>query len=394
MSKKNFLILCFLLLWCLIAPSSALAELNWGETKNGLELVDIAQEIDLSEMNEMLNELDKDAQEVLSGFSLSKIFEDLKEGKFFVTTEDLGKKILKGIFKEVVTNGPLVVKLLLLAVLCAIINQLQSAFKGSVSKVAQMLTYLVLVGLALTSFRIALEVGNEAIMRMVSFMQVALPIIYTILIALGNLTSAALFKPIVLGSLVFLVSVIRAVVLPLFFFGIVLRLFNNISEHFKLDKLASLLEFAGKFSIGAVMTIFIGIMTVQGVTGGVTDGVALRTLKYSADLIPIVGKLFKDAVELVVSSGIILKNALGLISLLAIIVIVLAPIIKILAMMFTFKITAALIEPLGEQKLANCLQDMSKGLLYIFVAVASVGIMFFMAVTIIVGAGNVAVMFR
>jgi stage III sporulation protein AE len=122
--------------------------------------------------------------------------------------------------------------------------------------------------------------------------------------------------------------------------------------------------------------------------------VALRTFKYSADLIPIVGKLFKDAVELVVSSGIILKNALGLISLLAIIVIVLAPIIKILAMMFTFKITAALIEPLGEKKLANCLQDMSKGLLYIFVAVASVGIMFFMAVTIIVGAGNVAVMFR
>jgi stage III sporulation protein AE len=393
LSKKT-LILCFLLLWCLIAPSSALAELNWGETENGLELVDIAQEIDLSEMNEMLNELDKDAQEVLSGFSLSKIFEDLKEGKFFVTTEDLGKKILKGILKEVVTNGPLVVKLLLLAVLCAIINQLQSAFKGSVSKVAQMLTYLVLVGLALTSFRIALEVGNEAIMRMVSFMQVALPIIYTILIALGNLTSAALFKPIVLGSLVFFVSVIRAVVLPLFFFGIVLRLFNNISEHFKLDKLASLLEFAGKFSIGAVMTIFIGIMTVQGVTGGVTDGVALRTFKYSADLIPIVGKLFKDAVELVVSSGIILKNALGLISLLAIIVIVLAPIIKILAMMFTFKITAALIEPLGEKKLANCLQDMSKGLLYIFVAVASVGIMFFMAVTIIVGAGNVAVMFR
>jgi stage III sporulation protein AE len=266
LSKKT-LILCFLLLWCLIAPSSALAELNWGETENGLELVDIAQEIDLSEMNEMLNELDKDAQEVLSGFSLSKIFEDLKEGKFFVTTEDLGKKILKGILKEVVTNGPLVVKLLLLAVLCAIINQLQSAFKGSVSKVAQMLTYLVLVGLALTSFRIALEVGNEAIMRMVSFMQVALPIIYTILIALGNLTSAALFKPIVLGSLVFFVSVIRAVVLPLFFFGIVLRLFNNISEHFKLDKLASLLEFAGKFSIGAVMTIFIGIMTVQGLQG-------------------------------------------------------------------------------------------------------------------------------
>jgi stage III sporulation protein AE len=63
-------------------------------------------------------------------------------------------------------------------------------------------------------------------------------------------------------------------------------------------------------------------------------------------------------------------------------------------MMFTFKISSALVEPLGEQELAESLQDMSKGLLFIFVAVASVGIMFFMAIAIIVGAGNLAVMLR
>ena len=126
---------------------------------------------------------------------------------------------------------------------------------------------------------------------------------------------------------------------------------------------------------------------------GVTDGY-LRTAKYSADLIPVVGKFFKDAVELVVSSGLLLKSSLGIVSLLAIIIITLSPIVKIIAMMFTFKISAALVEPLGENELADTLQEMAKGLLLIFVAVSSVALMFFMAITIIVGTGSLPIMLR
>ncbi len=394
MAKKIILCLCLLVLCILARPILSLAEEVRDKTGVASELVDLSQEIDLSQVKDLLQQLDKDVQEALPEFSLSRIFEDLKSGKLNLSPENLGSSIFKAILKEVVVNAPLIAKLLVLAVLCAVINQLQLAFTGEVGKVARMLVYLVLFGLAITSFRLALDIGNAAIDNMVSFMQATLPVMYTILLAMGSITSAALFKPIVMGSLVFLASVMKNIVLPLFFLSIVLRLFNNISPQFKLTKFASLLEFGGKFSIGIVLTVFIGIMSVQGVTGGVADGVTLRTAKYSADLIPVVGKFFKDAVELVVSSGLLLKNALGIVSLLAIIFITLSPVIKIIAMMFTFKISAALVEPLGEKELADSLQDMSKGLLYIFTAVASVGIMFFMAITIIIGAGNLAIMLR
>ncbi len=393
MAKRIALLISIALVGILMLPVSSLAEVLQESTVTS-ELVDLSQEIDLSQVRDMLNQLDQDVQESLPDFSLSKIFEDLKNGEVNLSPENLGSSILKAILKEVVTNAPLIAKMLVLAVLCAVINQLQSAFTGEVSKVSKMLVYLVLFGLAITSFRIAVDTGSGAIDNMVTFMQAILPVMYTILLAMGNLTSAALFKPVIMGSLVFLTTVIKNVVLPLFFLSVVLRLFNNISQQFKLSKLASLLEFGGKLSIGIVLTVFIGIMSVQGVTGGVADGVTLRTAKYSADLIPVVGKFFKDAVELVVSSGILLKNALGLVSLLAIVLITLAPVIKIIAMMFTFKISAALVEPLGEKELADSLQDMSKGLLYIFAVVASVGVMFFMAIAIVIGAGDLSVMLR
>jgi len=357
-----------------------------------LEKVDLLQEVDLSQMRGFLEQLDSDVQKAMPGFSLIRTFEDLKSGKLSLQPENLGKTLLSLLGHQILGTAPLIGKLLILAVLGAVLGQLQVAFGGSVGKTAQVMTYLVLLTLAITSFREALDIATGAIDQMVGLMQTMFPVILTLLVTMGNLTSAALFKPLIMGSLTVLATIIKTVILPLFFLAAVLKLFNQISEQFKLSKLAGLFEFAGKLSLGVIMTVFIGVMTVQGVTGGVADSVVFRTAKYSADLIPVVGKFFKDAVELVITSGLLLKNAVGIVALLAIIVICLGPLIKILAMILIFRISAALIEPLGEKLLADSLQDMSKSLIFVLVSVASVAIMFFMAIAVVVGTGTFSVM--
>ena len=357
-----------------------------------LEKVELLQEVDLSKMRSFLEQLDSYVQKAMPGFSLVRTFEDLKSGKLSLKPEDLGKTLLSVLGHQILGTAPLIGKLLILAVLGAVLGQLQVAFGGSVGKTAQVMTYLVLLSLAITSFRESLNIATGAIDQMVGLMQTMFPVILTLLITMGNLTSAALFKPLIMGSLTVLATIIKTVILPLFFLAAVLKLFNHISEQFKLSKLAGLFEFAGKLSLGVIMTVFIGVMTVQGVTGGVADSVVFRTAKYSADLIPVVGKFFKDAVELVITSGLLLKNAVGIVALLAIVIICLGPLIKILAMILVFRISAALIEPLGEKSLADSLQDMSKSLIFILVTVASVAIMFFMAVAVAVGTGTFSVM--
>lgn len=356
------------------------------------EKVDLLQQVDLSQMRGFLDQLDSDVQKTMPGFSLTRMFDDLKTGKLDLRPEKLGQTLLAVLGREVLSSAPLIGKLLILAVLGAVLGQLQVAFGGSVGKTAQVMTYLVLLSLALTSFREALNIATGTIDQMVGLMQTLFPVMLTLLISMGNLTSAALFKPLIMGSLTVLATIIKTVVLPLYFLAAVLRLFNHISEQFKLSKLAGLFEFAGKLSLGVIMTVFIGVMTVQGVTGGVADSVVFRTAKYSADLVPVVGKFFKDAVELVITSGLLLKNAIGIIALLAIIVICLGPLVKILAMILVFRVSAALIEPLGEKPLAESLQDMSKSLIYILVTVASVAIMFFITVAVVVGTGTFSVM--
>ena len=354
--------------------------------------VELSQEVDLSQMRGFLDQLDGDVQKAMPGFSLVRIFDDLKSGKLSLRPENIGHTLLVLLGHQILGTAPLIGKLLILAVLGAVLGQLQVAFEGSVGKTAQVMTYLVLLSLAITSFREALSIATGAIEQMTSLMKTMFPVILTLLITMGNLTSAALFKPLIMGSLTVLATIIKTIILPLFFLAAIIKLFNHISEQFRLNKLAGLFEFAGKLSLGVIMTVFIGVMTVQGVTGGVADSVVFRTAKYSADLIPVVGKFFKDAVELVITSGLLLKNAVGIIALIAIIIICLGPLVKILAMILVFRISAALIEPLGEKALADSLQDMSKSLILVLVTVASVGIMFFMSVAVVVGTGTFSVM--
>ena len=352
----------------------------------------ISHQIDLSQMRGYLEQLDSDVLKAMPGFSLARMFEQLKSGTLDLRPEKLGQSLMGLLGREILNSAPLIGKLLILAVLCAVLGQLQVAYGGNVGKIAQVMTYLVLLSLALTAFREALDFATGTIDKMVGLMQTLFPVLLTLLISMGDLTSAALFKPLIMGSLTVLATMIKTVVLPLFFLATILRLFNHISDQFKLSKLAGLLEFTGKLSLGVIMTVFIGVMTIQGVTGGVADSVIFRTAKYSADLIPVVGKFFKDAVELVITSGLILKNAVGIIALLAVIVICVAPLVKILAMILVFRISAALIEPLGEKALAESLQDMSKSLTFILVTVAAVAIMFFMTVAVVIGTGTFSVM--
>ncbi|CAA7602136.1 stage III sporulation protein AE [Acididesulfobacillus acetoxydans] len=353
---------------------------------------DLSQQVDLSKMQGFLQGIDQEAQASLPGFSLTGLLEGLKQGKLDLKPQDIMRSLLAFLTGEVLKTAPLIGKFLVLAVLLAVLQQLQEAFDGSVGKLSRFLSYLVLLSLAMAAFQSVLETARGAIDQMVGLMQALFPAMLTLLLAMGNFATAALFRPMVMASLTFLATLFKNIVLPLFFLAAVLRLFNQISEQFKLNKLAGLIEFGGKVSLGLVMTLFVALMTLQGVTGGVADGVTLRTAKYSVDLIPVVGKFFKDSVELVVTSGLLLRNALGVVAFIALLIICLGPLVKILAMMFVFRLSAALIEPLGEQSLANALQDMAKSLTYIFAALASVGVMFFIAIVVVVSSGNLALM--
>ncbi len=143
------------------------------------------------------------------------------------------------------------------------------------------------------------------------------------------------------------------------------------------------------------MTIFTGLLSIHGVASSVGDAVTIRTAKFmTGAFLPVVGGMLTDAVETVATATLILKNTVHLSGLLLLFYIVVFPLFKILALVFIYKLAAALIQPLGETTLCDCLNTMGNCLALVFAAVAIVSVMFFLAITIIAGASNTSFMLR
>lgn len=352
--------------------------------------------IDMEEVQEVLDSLSGEVNEYMPSINARDMVKGLVTGKLDVSPGQIIAGIGRYLFAQVLVNINLLVKLVVLSVIYAVLRNIQTSFgNGIVGELAQMSCMLVLIAIAVQSFAVAMDVGSSAIDSMVAFMQAFLPTLLALLAAIGGITSTALLQPIIAVSIGFFSTMFKNILIPVIFFSAILAIVNNISEKFHLSKLSSLLKQGCIGFIGLVLTVFIGIMTIQGIAASTVDGVTIRTAKFAVDsFVPIVGGFLSDAVETIVGCSLLIKNAVGAFGLISLFVIVAFPILKIISLVVIYKVCAAVIEPIAQGELVKCLNEMAGSLMLLFATVASVAFMFFISVTIIIGAGNAALMMR
>ena len=169
----------------------------------------------------------------------------------------------------------------------------------------------------------------------------------------------------------------------------VLEFANNLSKEHKIGNLCSLLKQCIVWFQGAIVTIFIGILTIRGITSSTLDAVTLKTAKFAVDnFIPIVGKAFSDAISSVAGHSLIIKNAISSIGLLIIILIMLYPITKLVLMTFIYKLCGALIEPISDSRITKSLEAAGKSMTLITSCVLTVSLMFFVLIAIMASSGK------
>lgn len=304
--------------------------------------------------------------------------------------------LLKFMFHELAVHGKLLGTLILLTVFSMLLQSIQNAFdRSAISKVAYGIIYMVLIILALNSFHVAISYATEAIDNMLSFMIALIPLLLALMATVGSIASVAFFHPVILLLVNTSGLLIKNFVLPLLFLSALLSIVSTMSEHHKVTQLAKLLRNISMGALAFFFTVFLGVMSVQGATAAVADGITIKTAKFiTGNFIPVVGRMFTDATDTVMSASILLKNSVGIIGALLLLLLAIFPAIKVLILAFIYSMAAALLQPLGGGPIVESLGIIGKSVMFIFAALMTVSIMFFLAITIIIAAGNVTLMVR
>jgi len=298
--------------------------------------------------------------------------------------------------REIVANTRLLGSLLALVVMLAVLLALRSSFGDeSAANIAYLVGCVVLAGLAISGLRIALEAARDHIALTLDFMRALLPVLLSLLIAVGAVMSAGLFSPWLLFSTYAMATLASTVVVPLTLVSAACEVVSALGGRIKVTSVAALLRQVAVTVIGLSMTLFLGVMTVQSAAGSVADGVAFRTGKFLASsFIPVIGKMFGDAMEMVIGGSLVLKNAVGIAGGIAVFIMTALPALKIAALILVYRVAASLAQPVADQQVVSCLDGIASCLTVVLLAVCGTGLAWFVSLVVLMGAGNAAVMMR
>lgn len=354
---------------------------------------EIYRDLPIEDLNDFIVRMNQELDVKLPVLSLELLKKIIENG---ITEDEVGlsKGLLTIVFHELVQNLNLMGKLIFLSVLCVLLRNLQYSFEQSnISLLAYGICFALLSVIALQAFYHVTQIVTVTVDYMVSFMEALLPLLFTLLTASGGVLSAALLTPLMLFMVNFIGFVVQHVIVPFLMIGAILECVNYFSAHYKLTKLVQLFKQISMIILGFMMMVFIGIVTIKGMSGGIADGLALRTAKFAtATFVPVVGKVFSDTVEIVMGASLLMKNAIGMFGVLVIALICTIPVMKVFILATITKLTGALLEPMGDEKMAECLTTMGNSLLLLAGALLSVALMFFLAVAMVIGIGGMTLM--
>lgn len=236
---------------------------------------------------------------------------------------------------------------------------------------------------------------TSSVDKMSSGMQGLFPILLTMMAAVGGSAGSALMQPAIVAAAGSMTGFIRHVTLPLATAAAVLTMLCHLGQGLKLSRLSELAHQAATWTLGFCFTAFIGVIMTRGVTAAAVDGVTIRTAKYALDnFIPVVGGLFADTVDTLVGSSMLVQSALGVTGFILVFSWAMAPLCQTLAAAVMYKLAAALMQPVADGELAQCIYDFSKVLMLLFIIQLCVAAMFLLLIAQLIAVSGMTMMLR
>lgn len=350
--------------------------------------------IDVQALNKYLDDL----QDRYQGYfpQTKEISDQIKLKPDLPSSDKWMSGVLRYFLHECYVNIHTLGMILILTVFSMILQSIQTAFeKPTVGKVAYALVYMMLLTVALKSFHTMTVYILDSIEQMSQFLLALTPMILALTAVSGSLSTAMLFHPMILLLINTVEWAIAKGVVPLLILSTLLGVISTLTVHYKASKLADLMRQVSTWSLIVFFAVFLGVMSIRGAVASISDGVLSKTVKFmTGNFVPVIGRMFSDATETVLSASALLKNTVGMVGLMILAGLIIFPALKVLVVTLIYRFSAALLQPLGDGPIIDSLNIISKSMLAIFAAYIIVSLMFFLSICIIIASGNLTLMVR
>ncbi len=345
-------------------------------------------------ISSFIKEAQKYTESTFEEININELFTSAITGK--IDNNTIFKSIINLIGKEVLDCTTVLGSILVIIVIHSILKSISEGLENkSISQITYYVQYILIVTLIMKNFADVLQMVKTSIQNLVGFMNSLVPLLITLMLTTGNFASAGILEPIILFLITFIGNFITTILLPFVLISTALAIVSKVSSKIQIDKLSKFFNSTVVWILGVVLTLFVGVISVEGSLSSTVDGITAKTTKAAvSNFIPVVGKILGDAVDTVIGCSNILKNAVGIVGVIVVISICVGPIIKLAILMGLYYLTGALCQPIADEKIVKLLEEMGNTFKMLLAIMCSVSVMLIVGTTLVLKITNSGLMYR
>ena len=404
--KKILLILFMLLILLMFFPQHIIYGVNNSSEQSDEESSNIETEEQISQeeiiesqqdnlgIDSFIEEADKYTSEVYEDIDIGELFSSAITGD--IDNESILKSILNSVGGEVIDAISVLGSILVIIVIHSILRSISEGLENKgIVQITYYVQYILIVTLVMTNFVQIIDIVKDSINNLVGFMNSLIPILITLMITTGSVVSANLIQPIILFLITFIGNFITCIIIPIILISTTLGIISNISDRVQISKLSGFFESGAIWILGIILTVFVGLVSIEGTLSSSVDGITAKTAKAAVtSFIPVVGKILGDAVDTVIGCSSILKNATGVIGIIVVLGIAIIPVIKLTILMVMYYLSSALCQPIADGKIIKLLDQMGDTFKILLGVLCSISVMFIIGTTLVIKISNSGMMYR
>lgn len=376
------LLVMLLLLIPLLGLSAA------GETDAGGEDTDqlYAEQWAASGAEELWDDLPRETQDLLTKWGISD-FSDVN------LTDFAPQNVLDGLWSLVAdqSSGPLAACGLVIGIvlLCALMEGMrQSAGESQAAHIFSLIGAVASYAAVLVPLAACIHRVCEAVESTSVFMLSYVPVYSGVMLASGQAVSAASYQSIVLFVAELLTMLINRIVVPCLVISLGLGLAGSVSPDLKLNAAGGLFSKAAVWLLTITSTVFVGLLSIQGIVGAAADSLAGRAIRFSiASFVPVVGGALSEAFNSVRGCLSLLRSTLGGVGILVTALIILPPLLECALWAFCLSLCGMAADMFALSSLAGLLRSAQTVVKTLIGVLATCSLFMIIATTIVTMAG-------
>ncbi|MBQ8821628.1 MAG: stage III sporulation protein AE [Lachnospiraceae bacterium] len=275
-------------------------------------------------------------------FSMEGILSRLLEGDLLGAGEQFLQGLMMGMELEFTGIRQMLVMLLTLGILSALLSRLVMVFdRQQTADMAMYIFYVVQAGIIMRCFQRMADVAGETIGNILEFVKFMLPTYLLTMTMSGGSVTEKTYTTVLLGIILLIEYLFVNICLPLCYIYLLLAIVNTIWGEERLALFMELIQKIIRTLLKGSLAVVTAVSVVQNILTPSLDRLSRGTLQKIAGVLPGIGQVTETTLELLLGTMNVLKNGVGILFLVLLLGICIAPILYLYIISFLLEVIAA-----------------------------------------------------